>query len=161
MARAKGTFFEKSEELLGMVGNGDLQGKTVVDQPYAWNQHEGRWIDFMGRYGAKTIDSHPQGGGPPPSKFLENPLKERAGEFARRLGDHALEPGGLAGEMAAIQEDLCGEVKENAPRFSGRLGDSGSPSVYDDGALVYRRPPNATREEGGEPFEGVPEGYYD
>jgi len=161
VARARGDFFERSEALLQRVGDGDLKGVTTVDQPYSWNQHEGRWIDFMGRYGPKEIRNHPQGGGPPPSKFLENPLKERAEEFVQRLADNVLKPGGLVSEMSSIQEDLVDEVSRRAPRLTGRLQDSGAPAVYDDGALVYRRPPKAPREEGGEPFEGVPEGYYE
>lgn len=157
---AKSSFFDRTDALMDVVGDGDLVGRTEVDQPYAWNQHEGRWINFIGKYGAKTIDGHPQGGGPPPSKFLEDPVHERAEEFVRRLADAALE-GRLVEEMASVQEDLVGEVFDRAPRLNDVLRDSGHPTVTDDAAPVYDRQPNEPRRIGGEPFEGVPEGYYD
>ena len=156
---AKSTFFERTDVLMDLVGDGELTGRTEVNQVYAWNQHEGRWLDFMGKHGPKNIDSHPRGGGPPPSKFLEDPVKERAEEFVGRLADAVLD-GRLVQEMASIQEDLVGEVFDRAPRFNDILRDSGQPSVFDDGVEVYRREANEPRREGGEPFAGVPEGYY-
>ena len=152
-------FFARTEALMESVGEGPLVGKTEVNQPYAYNQHEGRFANFVGRYGPHTIQHHPMGG-PPPSKFLGNAVEERGEEFVRRLADSVLD-GDLIPEMVSIQEDLCSDVYDRAPEFSGRLKDSGAPTVTDNGAPVYARPPNEERKEGGEPFEGVPKGYYD
>lgn len=153
-------FFARTEALMESVGDGLLVGRTEVNQPYAWNQHEGRFVDLAGRYGPHAIRRHPMGGGPPPSRFLGNAVEERREEFVRRLADSVLD-GGLIPEMVSIQEDLCLQVHDRAPEFSGRLKDSGAPSVHDAGAPVYARPPKEERKEGGEPLEGVPKGYYD
>ena len=153
-------FFARTEALMETVGDGLLVGNTEVNQPYAYSQHEGRFANFVGRYGPHAIRSHPMGGGPPPSKFLGAAVEERGEEFVARLADAVLD-GNLTPEMISIQEDLCSEVYDRAPEFSGRLKDSGAPTVTDDGAPVYSRPPNEERKEGGKPFEGVPKGYYD
>lgn len=160
MARSKGDFFPRSEALQKVVGDGLLKGRVEVDQIYAWNQHEGGWLNFMGKYGAKRISDHPQSPYQPPSKFLENPIKERGPEFAQRLADSVLE-GRLIQVMAACMEDLSGEVYDRAPVLFQRLRNSGHPQVLDNEQLVYDRAPGASRGQGREPFEGVPEGYYE
>jgi hypothetical protein len=160
MARGKGDFFPRSEILQKQVGDGILKGRVEFDQIYAWNQHEGGWINFMGRYGAKRIKAHPQSPYQPPSKFLENPTKQSGPEFAQRLADAVLE-GRLIEEMASCMEDLSADAEERAPVLFRHLQNSGHPQVYDDAQLVYDRAPRSSRQIKTEPFQGVPEGYYE
>lgn len=139
-----GSFSARTRQLGEQVGEGDLTGSVTVDQPYAVNQHEMGWLNFMGRYGPKPIRRYHRGGG---AKFLEAPLMEKGPtEYMQRLANRALDPGGLVEAMVENMEDLCDEVHERAPRDRDVLRDSASPKVTDGGTVAYERPPRAARE---------------
>jgi hypothetical protein len=138
-------FFERTDELAAMVGDGDLVGHFRVDQEYAAVQHEGGWLNFMGRYGAKRIKRHTDGQAPP-SKFVENPLKENYERYYQNLADGVLD-GTLIERMAENVEDQDRELRLRAPKLTTALSKSGSPSVTSEGDLVYHRPPEIGRLE--------------
>jgi hypothetical protein len=142
MARPKGTFFERTEALQRLVGDGELTGVVTVDQPYAAPQHEGVWRS--GPLAGVRIRNHPKGGGPPPSKYLETPIKENAQAYAERLAANVLN-GRLSAEMVAITDDLIEEVAKRAPLDQGVLRGSGQATVYDQGRPVHHRPPKYPR----------------
>ena len=131
MASGEGSFWSRTDVLLGEVGDGNLEGEVVVDQPYALVQHE------------RTDFSHPNGG---EAKYLENPLKEKYDRYVRGLADDVL-GGRLEKGMVEIAEDLSGEVARRAPVKEGTLRGSASPRVYQDGKLVYQRPPAKARQK--------------
>lgn len=107
------------------VGPGKLVGKLIVNQVYAKYQHER--LDL----------AHPHGGG---AKYLERPLMARGPELLRRVGTGALEGDG-AGAMIEAVEALNSAMSSAAPVLFNNLRRSGRPKVYDNGRLVYDRPP--------------------
>lgn len=125
---AGGSFFERVEELQERVGEGDLVGTLTSDTPYSFNQHEGYWVNFLGKYGFNAIKQHHNGGGPPPSKFIEQPLLENYPRYFQHLADAVLD-GSLPEAMHDNVEHMNEELKENAPEKSGRLKNSGHISV--------------------------------
>jgi hypothetical protein len=125
-----GSFFERIEELREMVGDGDLTGTLTADTPYAYNQHEKHWLNFMGRYGYKPILEYHNGGG---EKFIEAPLMENYPRYFQNLADAVLD-GSLIGAMHENVEDMNRELQQNAPVKTGRLRNSGSTSVTDGGS---------------------------
>ncbi len=125
------TFFARAAELAENIGEGSLRGRVSFgeDSPsgaYAWNQHEQRWINFLGRLGPKPILVYHNGGG---SKFLERPLFANAPGYMQRLADRALEPGGLHGAMERCMDELAVQSASEAPIESGDLRASAKPSV--------------------------------
>jgi hypothetical protein len=138
-----GTFQQGIDELKRRVGDGDLTMSVVVDQPYAVVQHEKHFQNFLGYLGYKEITTYHAGGG---DKFLERPLLAKGpGEYMQRLADHAYEDKGLERAMVSNAEDLSQQVHDLAPRLTGALRDSAHPTVTDNGAVVYDRPPVAPR----------------
>jgi hypothetical protein len=129
-------FFEKMQALKDRVGEGELKGTVSFGTPYAWNQHEARWINFMGRYGPKDIHTYHRGGGP---KFLSGPMLAHTADARARLGAAFLRAlsgvdGALVDEMHSFVDDVKAEAVEAAPIESGRLRESASTSVSDNGA---------------------------
>lgn len=137
-----GDFFEKVRELRENVGRGVLRGTVEMDQVYAWNQHEARWINFMGRDGPKAIREYHGGGGP---KFLGGPLLADAHGFVQTLADRLFEPKGVVSAMIDDVEKLSDAAAGAAPVEFGDLRESTHPRVEDDGAVVYDRPPQIGR----------------
>lgn len=138
------SFAERVDVLKQLVGDGDLAGQVDFDQVYAYNQHEGGWLDFMGKYGPKRIHDHPGGGH---SKFLTTALTHNALFGVQRLADHVLddEEGSLIRAMADNAEKIAADASAGAPIEFGDLKESDHPRVYDDGILVYDRPPGVPR----------------
>ena len=130
---AGGSFFERIEELQERVGEGDLVGKLEVDTPYAFNQHEKYWVNFMGRYGFNTINRYHNGGG---EKFVEQPLMENYPGYLQHLAGEVLE-GDVAEAMADNARDMNDELRRSAPEKTGRLKGSGTTSVTDNGSLTH------------------------
>lgn len=137
---AEGSFFERVEELKERVGEGDLKGSLEVDTPYAFNQHESYWVNFMGRYGFNTIDRYHNGGG---GKFVEEPLLENHPRYLQHLADAVLD-GVLVEAMVDNVEDMNDALRANAPEKTGRLKNSGTTSVTDNGALAHYQPGSAS-----------------
>jgi len=112
-----------------LVGDGTLRGQVVVDQAYAQNQHETVWF------------KHPHGG---QAHFLSEPLLSGASFYLERIARGLLDDGPVTA-MRGVTEDLCEQVRDKAPRDHGYLRESAQPFVYDDGKLVYTRPPAQRR----------------
>lgn len=125
-----GTFGARVEELIESVGGGGkLEGRVVVDQPYAQDQHE-------------TLAYHHQGGGK--ARYLGDPLFMSLGHYMQRLANNVLH-GSLPGAMADNMEDLSKAVFEEAPFEFGDLKASGHPIVKSGGEIYYDRPPAVHR----------------
>jgi hypothetical protein len=139
-----GTFHEGVEALKEMVGTGDLSGAVEFDQPYAWNQHEMGWLNFMGRYGPKPIREYHHGGGP---KFLQAPMFGEAQTFLQHLADGLYEPEGLVRAMGENMAELAELAAAGAPFETGALKGSAHPMVLDDGVVVWDQPPEVPRKE--------------
>ena len=124
-----GDFVAGCEALKEAVGDGILKGVVEVDQHYALEQHENPFYN------------HPRGGGP---HYLLNPLMRGALGYTMQVGEAVL-GGDLVGAMAEAMEDLQSHLDPEAPIDEDpnlfRLRRSGHPMVYDNGALVYDRPP--------------------
>lgn len=133
----KGTFGEGIDELHKLVGAGTLKGSVEFDQVYAFNQHEGYWVDFMGHLGPKSM----QRGRP---HFLSAPLTAGSDEMMRSLADHLLKDGPVLGMIEAT-EKLAVESAAATPVEFGDLADSAHPVVTDDNVVVYDRPPIVPR----------------
>lgn len=129
-----GDFEARMDELLDMVGDGDLEGSVVVDQVYAKYQHER--MDLR----------HPNGG---QAKYLGGPLLENYRAYFERLAQNVLH-GSLNGAMERNVEELSKEVFDKAPRDFWDLRESAHPSVLNDGVPVYDRAPVVHRLTPGE-----------
>lgn len=129
---ASGTFFERIDRLIAEAGEGDLVGRVVVDQVYAQNQHESSWF------------KHPRGG---QDHYLRDPLFDKVDQYMQHLADHLVTPNGseIKEAMSHVVEDLSDQVEIRAPREFGDLESSGHPIVYDQGAVIYDRPPKTRR----------------
>lgn len=130
---ADGDFDERMSLLI--AGNiGTLEGELVVDQHYALDQHENMQYN------------HPRGGGP---KYLWHPLLLHYELYLGMLGA-ALETTELKDGMIAALEHLSLLLDPAAPIDKDpnpiRLRRSGQPFVYDNGRVVYHRPPVDARE---------------
>lgn len=124
-----GTFDARIEELMAAIGGGELTGTTVVDQVYALYQHEDLALH------------HPRGGG---AKYLITPLMEMSEELFMGIAHDFLEDGGKKAMIAGM-ESLCQAIKITAPVEFNNLRRSGHPIVFDDGAVIYDRPPEQHR----------------
>lgn len=129
----KGTFGEGVDALKELVGSGHLEGTVEFDQVYAFNQHEGLWLDFMGRYGPKVMHR-----GRP--HFLSGPLTGGSEGFMATIAEHTLHDGPALGMIEDV-ERLADESAAAAPVEFGDLADSAHPKVTSDGAVIYDRPP--------------------
>lgn len=119
------SFFERTDELKDLVGQGDLEGHLVVDQAYARVQHES--LDFK----------HVHGG---TAKFVEKPLMEGYRHWYQRLAD-AFGDRPLNEAMIDNVEDFVVDAEVTTPVEFGDLAQSGHPSVTSDGEVVYDRAP--------------------
>ncbi|WP_190824679.1 hypothetical protein [Saccharopolyspora pogona] len=125
-----GDFSERIRELAERVGDGDLQGRLVIDQIYARRQHE------------ELTWRHPRGG---QAKYLEQPLHTEHRRYLQNIADAVLDERGPAPAMAEAMEDLSRQVEVHAPIEYSNLRESGHPMVKDDGRTVYDRPPKQRR----------------
>jgi len=133
-----GDFFDRIDELADAVGRGSLTGKVKVDQVYAHYIHEG-----VNRHTGAPLVMH-EGG---QAHFLRDPLFEGSDKRMESLAARAITPEGSELREAMIDgmEDLSDDVFDLAPREFGDLRASGHPTVTDDGAVVYDRPPHVPR----------------
>lgn len=127
---AKGEFNRRCQELLKIVGDKNLEGKVVVNQIYAQNQHETLYF------------RHPSGGGP---KFLTRALFQNHQSIMRGLARDALRRYGLNSAMIVGMEKVSRGVYQNAPHEFNDLRNSAAPSVKDRGRFIYNRPPVVKR----------------
>lgn len=131
------TFDRRIRELSDEVGSGKLVMGVVVDQIYAQIQHENkRFKHDDGRSG-----------------YLSDPLMENVFSLMEKLAVNAVTENGSRLGVAAqdVAETMAGFVAKNAPKDSGRLSESASPYVNDDGQRVYERPAVAPRRIGPAP----------
>lgn len=133
----KGTFGDGIDELHALVGRGHLQGTVEFDQVYAFNQHEGFWVDFLGRLGPKEMER-----GRP--HFLSGPLTAGADEMMHTVADHLLKDGALSAMVENVLK-LAADSAAAAPVEFGDLADSAHPMVTDDGVVVFDQPPIVPR----------------
>ena len=124
-----GDFAEGIDELQRRVGVGSLVGKVEVDQVYAHYQHE-------------DLSLKHRDGGP---KYLQAPLLEFMHDYMSRLAESVLDYQGPEYGMRQVVEHLSEQVTIRAPLLYGNLRTSGHPTVEDDGAVVYDRPPISHR----------------
>lgn len=130
----RGTWRERLDILETNVGRGTLVGGYSVNQRYAAVQH------------VRKDYKHPRGGGP---DYVSAPLAYRFTSWYQAIADHLLR-GGAADRMADAMEDLDHQVTVLAPLDLNNLRQSGHPTVTDDGAPHYDRPPRVPRlPEGG------------
>jgi hypothetical protein len=123
----KGEFVRRTNELIKKY-RGKLQGKVIVDQVYAQNQHEN--LSFR----------HP-GGGP---KFLTKALFQDYNKTMQSLANNFPE-GDQNAAMAQGMERVVKGVHKNAPHEFNDLRNSGAPSVKERGRFTYQRPPAVRR----------------
>lgn len=121
-----GSFVTRSKEIRERVGEGLLIGHLNVDQIYAYCQHEHLWWNTRHKYLTKAL--------------LEG---NYFGDIARTII-----PGGGRESMTRAVEDLNEQMASNAPKLTGALAGSGGPTVFDNGAVVYRRAPAVARKPG-------------
>lgn len=126
------SFDERIDHLSEQVGHGTLSMKLEVDQVYAHYQEVG--ADFR----------HPEGG---QAFYLRDTLYVDNDKHLESLAARAVTPEGSELKSAAIgvSEDLSQGVFKRAPLEFGDLKASGHPTVTDDGAVIYDRPPNVHR----------------
>jgi hypothetical protein len=126
------SFFDRIDELSDQVGHGHLVAKVEVDQVYAHYQEVGEEL------------RHPRGGR---AYALRDALYERNDEHMAALAERAITPDGsdLARGMEHVAEAVGDGYHEFAPVEIGVLRASDHPTVTDDGAVVYDRPPAVAR----------------
>lgn len=129
-----GNFGERVDKLIYEVGDGPLQGRVVVDQIYAQNQHE------------TLAFKHIEGG---KARYLADPFFEHANGYVRDLSRHVLD-GRLRLAMAEAMENLSRKVFDQAPFEFGDLKASGHPIVTSNGFTIYDRPPYVHRLNAGD-----------
>lgn len=104
--------------------------KVEVDQVYAHYQEVG---DFH----------HPEGG---EQYALRGSLYEKNAEHMERLASAVtIEEETMREAAIDVAESISSTYYEKAPLEFGDLKGSGHPSVEDDGAIVYDRPPHVHR----------------
>lgn len=120
-----GTFSERIDNLREVVGRGQLLGRVEFDQVYAHYQEVNDGF------------SHPRGG---QAHYLGGSVltdQEMAyGAIAAELLDH-----GPVRPMEQAVEHLSALAESRAPRELNNLMNSGHPTVTENGAVVYDRPP--------------------
>lgn len=123
-----GTFYGRIEDLKRLVGRGKLEGKVIVNQAYAQNQHE-------------NLSFRHTGGGP---KFLTKSLVQNRNNILQGIAKVVLQ--GRAEEaMAKGMENVVKGVQNNAPHEFNDLRNSGHPIVKSSGRIVYDRAPLVKR----------------
>ncbi len=144
MAGSREPFADRVNILQDRIGHGRMVGQVEVDQVYAAVQEAGGWLNFMGQYGPKEIRNHPGGGTSP---ALGPTLHDGATRYMLHLADGVRDgrESGLLDAMVENVEDISDRYRAVAPHEFGGLSESGHPTVTDDGAVVYDRPPEVGR----------------
>lgn len=126
------TFFDRIDMLDEQVGHGNLSAEVEVDQVYAHYQEVGEDLE------------HPRGG---EAYALRNSLYVPIDRHLRRLAERAITPDGseIREGMQDVSEAISDEYHSRAPREFDVLRNSAHPSVTDDGAVIYDRPPHVHR----------------
>lgn len=118
-----GTFQQRTQELLDIVGNGQIEASVRVDQEYAEMQHN------------NTEFRHTRG----KAFYLTDPLMKHYrswyGEVAKEL---YYQP--MRNLFVAIADDFKEESGLETPAFMEDLNRSGEPRVKEGGRFVYRGP---------------------
>jgi len=126
-----GTFNERIRILQEEVGEGDLELKLNVHQPYAAAEHN------------RTYYKHPQGG---MSGYVEIPFQAEYPHMLQRLADSVITDRGSnlrpeAIEAVGMFEDM---IDWWAPVLTGVLRDSCNLTVTDNGHVLYHKEQEAT-----------------
>lgn len=117
-----GSFSRRTRELADQVGNGDLEMKLVVDQPYAF------WVEVRDEL------QHPRG----QSRYVETTMMAGADGWMATLAAGAYH--GLRLAAIEVSEEMVADAANRTPVEFADLIRSGAPTVTDDGAVVYARP---------------------
>lgn len=135
-------FFERIDQLAEQVGFGVLTMTDEVDQVYAAPQERGFWE--TGPNAGVHITHHPRGG---QQDALRDSLLERTDEWMQTLADGLITTEGSDLRHAAsdVAEGIAKRYALLAPIDVGDLRVSSHPTVTDDGAVVYDRPPLVPR----------------
>lgn len=125
-------FLERIDHLIDQVGDGIMSAEVVVDQVYA-------------KYQELREDLVLHGGGR--HHYTRDSLYEHLDELMQMWADNLLTPDGSDIKHAAekIAEALASGVYRNAPFEFGDLKGSAHPTAYDNGAVIYDRPPAVGR----------------
>jgi hypothetical protein len=127
-----GTFTDRMRALEDQVGPGRLTGSVVVDQVYA-------------KYQELREDLRHPGGGQ--AHYLQGSLYDDLDAHMQRLTSSLVTEDGSAVRkgMENVAEAVAHGVYERAPFEFGDLKASPHPTVTDDGATIYDRPPMVHR----------------
>jgi hypothetical protein len=128
-----GDFQERTNELLELVGDGDLEIKVEMNQVYAGYQHRG-----ISRFTGRPLVYH-RGG---ESHFLHNAMINGSDAHLEKLAASFPEVRRGAVEVAG---DVRSAAEANAPVEFHNLARSGHETVTDDGAVIHDRPPDVPR----------------
>lgn len=130
------------KRVMHQVGGGTakLRGSVLVNQIYAFAQHESTWLS--GPNAGKRIRNHPHGG---EAKYLQAPLFANYPRYMNMIADSLLNEGGIDRGMTKVVEDLAGEVEKRAPVLHWYLRHSAHPTVKRGATIVYDRPPRVHR----------------
>ncbi len=128
-------FFKRTTELKQLVGQGTLKGEFAANRIYAVNMHERGWLNFRGNQGPKEIRQYHRGGG---QKFVESVWKEKWQGWMQNIASDVLDRGPVLAVRDAM-EDFDEGLKERAPVEDGDLRNSGTYTVYDQGAVVAHK----------------------
>jgi len=123
------TFYARMDELERIVGDRELSGRVVVDQPYAQIQHQ------------KSTYHHDDG----VSKYLITPLQVNRNRYLMMVAHGILDDGGRRAMFQAMTDLAKNAMKRYVPTEHFWLQRSGSPSVWSDGRRVFYTPPEQRR----------------
>lgn len=130
-----GDFVARVTQLQEEVGHGLLQGKLERDQVYAHYQEAG-----INRFTGGPLIYH-RGG---QARYQESSLYDYSGEYLQEIADEILTGGGTPA-MAHAMEKFDDYSGRRCPKDVEILCNSGHPTVIDDGATTYDRPPRVPR----------------
>lgn len=126
-----GDFHERMQLLIDATGPGHIVPQVVVDQIYAKYQE------------LREDLQHPGGGS---AHALQQALYQQIHQIMQNWADGLLNPeGGLIEASRENAELIARHYFGNAPFEFGDLRGSTHPTVTDDGAVVYDRPPGVHR----------------
>lgn len=117
-----GTFSARTRQLQEEVGDGDLEMKLTVHQPYAAAEHVRYWY------------SHDDG----MAGYVETPYEMELPMMMMRLAAGVL-GGNLRGTAIDVVQMFEDMVQTYAPTLSSTLKNSCNLDVLDKGALIYHK----------------------
>ena len=123
------TFYARMDALERIVGDRNLTGRVIVDQPYAQIQHQ------------KLSYHHLDGG----AQYLWRPLLESHVRYLHDIASSLLNDGGRQAMIRAMSSLSTTGLRRYVPHEHNWLANSGSPEVWHDGTMIFKRPPAQRR----------------